>query len=766
MLTQEYIQLVKDLQLDKLLEFAKRFFVSKYNGDVCSITNSDWPNTYILTVQRGEKTINRFFHISETTEQLASFIHNNIQSIADRSNETVYRKLECLCLYEAKDINDIVESADIDYGIRLDIYDLYNIGIEIEKSLSLKEFLISSPSKTTLQEIEFNSKNKILYELFTTGNKIADIKNCFISSYIQYYLLERGPLSTNELKTILQNPLPNLSSRAFSDAMRKSVNSQIIVLENGKYKLTDDYKAQLEEMRAVSEATEKRLLNQFEDCLKEYGIKDTSRKILNTILELYKTQSNNELVDFQHKDSSENAERELVRKLFSTLIDRGIERSSANTIVQRLLSIISDSEYLNKVSATTLFTGLFNSNSLEDYLGKQKRVVFFDTQILLQLLCVDYREVQYDDPLYEAGKILFNQLEESQDYVSLYTTLEYIREVSNHLFEAYNLRRFINLHYIRDFGPSKNVFYNYYLYLTENNINSYSCYEEYLEDFLNTDEYLPNGYYEFVEKADNLVVDILNGMGILIQPINPPANLNELRRDYDIILGDHPKGNKARENDVLCRYYLSDQTNFINAETGLSDEPYLITLDHTITDMRKKLVDSYHRSFWYVYPPLKFANRLSIMNLKLDSKKINYDIICMAETNFNASYESVSMLDIMTMFFKNEELDNKKLPRMLARMKSEERNNDHLRDYSERNNSNLPIDVVLNYIHKHYRNQSNPSLNDISKLFEIDEVSDNIYNLLKNNCDQLLKGNRLDESLFKELDNMVYQYVKSASDQN
>ena len=68
MLTQEYIQLVKDLQLDKLLEFAKRFFVSKYNGDVCSITNSDWPNTYILTVQRGEKTINRFFHISVTIQ--------------------------------------------------------------------------------------------------------------------------------------------------------------------------------------------------------------------------------------------------------------------------------------------------------------------------------------------------------------------------------------------------------------------------------------------------------------------------------------------------------------------------------------------------------------------------------------------------------------------------------------------------------------------------------------------------------------------------
>ena len=83
-------------------------------------------------------------------------------------------------------------------------------------------------------------------------------------------------------------------------------------------------------------------------------------------------------------------------------------------------------------------------------------------------------------------------------------------------------------------------------------------------------------------------------------------------------------------------YCLSDISNFVNVNTGLRDEPFFVTMDSTIIPMMKRLVNFYKRSYWYNYPPLKFANRLSIMNLKLDSKRINYDIICMAETNFKS----------------------------------------------------------------------------------------------------------------------------------
>lgn len=760
MIKEEYIKLAKELKGDLLLEFAKRFFLYKYNGEAASINKCEWANTYILTILRNGSEIQRFAYIPDATEDIKSFIDINFPHISEHASEKVFRKLECFCLTEPENKKDLIEYADLQFGITLDVFDTDAIGNAIEKDRTLKDFLISNSSSHQTQPAKFNQKDKILYDLFTTGNKIADLKNSFISSYIQYYLLEEGPQTVGELKDLLKTPLPNLSSRAFDDAISRCRKDEIIYYENGKYALTNEYKIELEELRAVTTATEERLLRQFEECLDEFGLKEMSRTILETILEIYKAQNNSELATLNHSDDSGVAEKKLVIGLIDSLTKKGINKTDANIIVKKVLDIVSDSEYLNKVSATTLFTSLFNSNSLEDFLGTHKRTVYLDTQILLQFLCVDYQDVPYDDSLYEASKILYKQLKESENYLILFTTSDYIREVSNHLYEAYNLKRFVNVPFIEDFGPSKNIFYNFYLYLKEHEEIEYLSYEDYVEDLLNTDEILPDDYYGFVAKADSLVVDILNNIGIVIKSIDPPVNLSSFRRDYDNLLGDHPKGSKARENDILCMLFLSDQTNFVNF-AGLIDEPYLITLDTTIIPMRKRLVENYQRAYWYIYPPLKFANRLSIMNLKLDSKKINYDIICMAETNFKASYDTISMLDIMSKFFKKDEIGNKKLPRMLARMKAEERNSNHFRVFSENNSNNLPIDVVLNSIHRHYRKQGFQNLDNICKLFDMDELSEQILSLLKEGCDNVIKENHVNERIFKELDRLVEQKIGS-----
>ena len=757
MLKEEYIQLAKELNTNLLHEFAKQFFLYKYKGDTASMEKSEWVNTFILTILRNGTYIKRFVYIPNVTEDIASFIEANIHKIAERSREKVFRKLECFILSGFKDKVNLVEFADLEFGITLDIYDVDVIANAIEIDKGLKDFLISNSPRLNAQPVKFNQKDKILYDLFTTGNRIADLKNSFISSYIQYYLLEMGPQTVGELKDLLKTPLPNLSSRAFDDAVSRCREDEIIHYENGKYALTNEYKVALEEMRAVTTATEERLIRKFEECLDGFGLKNMSHFVLDKILQIYKEQNKGELATLNHTDDAGLAEKKLVIGLFDSLIEKGIDRVNANNIIKNVLDIVADSDYLNKVSATTLFTSLFNSDSLEDYLGSQKRIVYLDTQILLQLLCVDYQDVPYNDSLYEAGKILYKQLKESENYLRLFTTSDYIREVSNHLYEAYNLKRFVNIPFVRDFGPSKNIFYNFYLYLKDYEDLTY---EEYINELLNTEDNLPNDYYGFVTKVDRFVSDLLNYIGITIVSIDPPSNLTIFKKDYDFLLGDHPKSIKARENDVLCMYYLSNQTNFINT-AGVVDEPYLITLDTTIIPMRKKLVENYQRAYWYIYPPLKFANRLSIMNLKLDSKKINYDIICMAETNFKASYDTISMLDLMSKFFRNDEIKNKKLPRLIAKMKTEERNSNDSREFSENNNNNSPIDVVLNNIHRHYRQKGLRNLDNISKLFEVDDLSERILSLLKEACENVLRENHVNECIFKELDRLVEQHIES-----
>lgn len=756
MIKQEYFQLVKTLDEWRLLEFVKQFFLCRYKGVIVTADKAKWENTYILNIAKNDSQIKRFVHVSRSVERVESFINDNIEAIANLSVDTLYRRLEFFCLSQIQNKERLIEFADLNYGITIVFYDEDVIEDAIEMEIVLRDFIVPNTSPSQNQQTKFNQKDKLLYDLFTTGSKIADIKNSFISSYIQYFLLEHGPQSVSELKSKLKDPLPNLQQRAFEDAISRCELGDIIVFEKGKFKLTDASLIQLEEMKNVTRATEENLIKQFEECLDEYGMKDMAQKLFDNILEIYRAQNNSELAVISHSDDSDVSEGRLVRNLYESLTNRKIDNETAKIIVKRILSIVSESEYLNKVSATTLFTGLFNSNSLEDYLGKQKRIVFLDSQVLFQLLCVDYQpDVPYEDSLFETGRILYNQLKESKNYLDLYTIPEYVREVSNHLYEANNLKQFVDITYIRELGPSKNIFYNFYLYLDENEDLNYACFEDFISEILNTDDHLPNSYNLFVEAADSLIMDVLNYIGIKIQPIDQPSNLNDLRKDYDNLLENHPKSNKARENDVLCMYYLSDQTNFINSETDLIDEPYLITMDTTIAPMRKRLMEHYQRRYWYIYPPLKFANRLSLMTLKLDSKNINYDIICMAETNFKASYETISMLDIMSKFFTKGEVNDSEMLRSLSKMRAEEKKNDQFRDYSEKNNNNLPIDVVFNQIHRHYRQKNIHDLGKIVGLFENDRISKQFITLLKKGCVMISKNIGLDDGFYQEIDKLI-----------
>lgn len=762
MISQEYIKLLKVLPESKLIEFSKLYYSIIYGSDAASIFNDKWTNVFLLKIVKSGKVFDRIVAIQTTSADVSEFVQKVIPLIAQESNNNkAYRKVDCLCLCNVVDKNLIVDTADLEFGINISLNDLQDVEQKIENNKTLREFLAPAVDKVFEEgSIKFNRKDKILYDLFTTSKKIADIKESFIGSYIQYALYTLGDQSGLELNNNIKTALPNLSVQAFDETIKKSISEGLIEYKNSKYRLTDSYKEKLEDLQAVSAATEKRLLEQFENCLNKYGISSLSKHILDSILELYKLNNTRELANLNHHDENESTEKKLVRNLYGTLSEVGIDNRYASTIIQEILSIVSDSEYLNKMSTTTLFTSLFNSDSLEDFLDTQKRIVYLDTQVLFQMLCVDYQDVPYEDSLYEAGNMLYKQLKESSDYVELYTTPEYIREVSNHLYEAHNLSRFINLDYIRDLGESKNIFYNFYLYLEENENMQFDGYDGYLMQLLNTDMSLPDSYYDFVSKVDSYVIELLNGMGIVVKPVEIYLDLSDIRRDYDNQLGTHPKRNRARDNDIACLYYLTDQSNFIHSETGLPDEPFLLTMDSTLIPLRTCLVKKYQRSYCYIYPPAKFANRLSIMNMKLDSRQINYNIICLAETNFKASNESISLLDVMTMFFKDD-VGNKKLPRLLAKMKREELADENLRDFASKNNNNLPIDVALNYIHQHYRKIGWVHLDKVSKIFEEDELSEAICGLLKDSCEYIIKYNREDNSIYSKIDNLIENYIES-----
>ena len=83
-----------------------------------------------------------------------------------------------------------------------------------------------------------------------------------------------------------------------------------------------------------------------------------------------------------------------------------------------------------------------------------------------------------------------------------------------------------------------------------------------------------------------------------------------------------------------------------------------------------------------------------------------------------------------------------------------------MREYSDNNHNNLPIDVVLNDIHRYYRKQGIQYIDNISRLFEKDDLSDEIVRLIKEGCSMVIKNNRIEEQLYKRFDKLVKEQLE------
>lgn len=157
---------------------------------------------------------------------------------------------------------------------------------------------------------------------------------------------------------------------------------------------------------------------------------------------------------------------------------------------------------------------------------------------------------------------------------------------------------------------------------------------------------------------------------------------------------------------------------------------------------------------------MKFANRLSVMNLKINSSCINYDIISLAETNFKSSNESISFMDTLSSFFRSENISDWKLGQKLATLRKQQQDDSDISDFTIGRQVNQPIDVVLKNIKDHYNNNTQTSFDCIVKVFEMNVNADKIIEIISRGCEMITTKADLDESYFHMFD----KFIASADD--
>jgi hypothetical protein len=376
------------------------------------------------------------------------------------------------------------------------------------------------------------------------------------------------------------------------------------------------------------------------------------------------------------------------------------------------------------------------------------------------MLCVLYNDkIDYTDSALQSVNILLKTFEKFKSKIKLSTTFDYVGEVAGHMLEAMKLQRFLSLPFAAKLGKSKNVFYNAYVELKQNDqIEDDVEFAEFIEIILDEDLYNLTDS-DFLRIASGKIEDILmlSDIELIYHPIYP--NYQDIKKAYEISLAYQSKDRSltARENDLRTIMYLATKENHTNPATNEINEPFLITWDSAFYSFRKSLLNDHKElSYWYIYSPLKVVDRFSVMNFNLNPSSISLNIIALTETNFNFSTKTISFIDVISSFFNEKDMSKLNIINKLSELKNNSQdineipNNEELKGQEEATLTNLLLNLRSHY----YSTETKYKFDDIIKVFELPKFENEILEIFSKTINTYKPNTDL-KLMFQGFDNLI-----------
>lgn len=706
----------------------------------------------------------------QITVQLSQF-ESKLESDLEKSKENVdkYNYLNTLDFYISQAITPerkkkLIKDAEIKYQINLKIIDSNELsGLAIEYKSIRQTIQKFNKAAFPDEKLDIDKNTKILFDTISIGKDITDIKNNFVQAIILTFLFNKKTATVEDIYFGLNETFYRKYNKNFFEAEigKLKTISKIEAIPNVSpktFRLTSDTLLTIEQIEQNSQIHENELIAKFKSVLSRYNLESETNNIMQFIIDLYDT---NYEIDENEILNEGNNHNKKIQLIFSNLISHlkkqlGIDNQISNEISRQLLVICSKNEFLNKTSISKMFTNLFKSDKLDTYLSRAKRKVYLDTQILLQTICCNYDSIEYEDQLYKAIQYFNRTIEESAIPISLHTTIGYVEEVAWHIVNALKLERFLEIDFIKDLGPSKNVFFNFYLELRNQDVADFESFSDFIEDLLDVDTTTHN-IETLIEDLIHNLVERFELLGIEVE--TPPIfdNYEKYRREYEISLSymkHDQKSYEARKNDLNNILYLSEM--HFDFKDGFFTEPFFITWDTSFHEVRKNFKKFTELNYWYLYPPMKFANTVSVLNMKVDSRAINYNVITLVEDNFNLSNETISFFDTINGLFNDKDIKKWNLLNKLVKLRKKLVQDLNVEDFNKLKSKNIPIDEILLLIQKFYQNPENKrNYKELTYLFQNNDYADKLTDLIENYLDKYEVRNKINIEIIERIDLMI-----------
>lgn len=769
---EEYKNWIEKLSEENFNELVKNYTKEFYNTKDVYITNGPYDGGIDLVISKDGVEIKRNIQITVQKKGFEIKLFEDVKKSKD--NVLKYGYLNKLDFYISSRItkskkNELIRDAEVNFQIALQIIDANELGELANEYKSIRQTIHKfHKAAFPKDELSIDKNTKILFDTLTLSKDMAALKTNFIQSLILSYLYQKQKATVDEIYNGLKSSVyEGVQKNYFEIEIGKlKTANKLIDIQGTKpkqFELTENVLSKMQEIDQNAQIHESALIQEFESIINRFQISIQAKEIVGYIINLYN--ANYEIDEKEILNESNNHNKK-IQQIFKDLIthlqkQHGVDEKVSNEIARNLLLVCDKNDFLNKTSISKMFLNLFKSDKLEEYLSTSKREVYLDTQILLQIICCEYSDIEYDDQLYRAIKIFMDAIKQSSVPIDLHTTIGYVEEVAWHILNGSKLERFLDLPYIKDLGPSKNVFFNFYLEL-KNNHTEFEDFGEFIEELFDIDISLYTKEDDFIKDLVQSLIERFELLGIEVG--YPPLfdNYEKYKKEYEITLSymkHDQKSYEARKHDLNTVLHLSNM--YYDFDEQSFAEPFLVTWDTSFYEIRKSFKKFAELNHWYLYPPMKFANTISIINFKIDSKAINYNIISLVEENFNLSNDTISFFDLINGLFNDGDATKWKLANKLAKLRKQLLNNVELEDFHKGSGKNLPIDELLLLIQNHYQNpQNKKSYSDLSLLFQNNNYADDIVSMIESHLEDFQTRTGINNQIIDKIDKMIAENNK------
>lgn len=636
-------------------------------------------------------------------------------------------------------IRDYKYEALRNYNIHLEIIDANQIAEESESYINLQKTIYNTSGLNEFKEKQSLAESKeesLIYDMISFGSS-ADVKLSIVETFIFTILYDSNPLTRNDIVYQCMEKFHSKENPPFYDKLIQRLYSTTHDLSydkvTKKYSLSKEKEQRIELSIEQIKLDEQLFLTQINGVLKTYGRESYFAEYVKLLRQFY-------IDNFSKRIKNDDYSATLEANELKYFSEKNVGIANAKSLMMDLFEVCDNNSYLQQICASDIYSSKINIDHLQTY-AKQSKFVFIDTTIALYLLCkYSVNAKEYKSYYYSLSSHLFDFCQRTN--VKLNITNRYLWEVENHIKEAFNLIPFTNLPNFNLLGGSKNVFYNFYLYLKDSHDDSRS-FSEYMDSFHFSafDNHQNSQYIHFH----------LNEMGI---------GVIDITKKYDIdnsvkIIGEHLsertkfKSKFALNNDAIMLEYLGDK----DVEVHPID-PVFITWDRTLfavlSDFFKKNPNAQR---WMQFTPSQFIDKYSLLSFSVNETTITKEMLAILSNNIvNQTY---SLLDSLALILNpNSEVGLEYTNRFIS-MKDE-------KIFTTTKKSDEPqedgviniLDQIIYKISSYYRDDAERIRGLKMLLSEKDDI-ETVMGLIYKACNYYENNNRFDDDLFTILDEMI-----------